>query len=811
MRRGKEKLLAGLLTVGMVVSSMFSSLTPVYAAEITETTETQVYEETDESVTQSVDETEAQSAEETESVESTEVSKEESDIESSESINHTPGTESTESVESTEGGESGTNAKPNVSVEKGEATAVVTVKIDGTQYDATSIEDAVTQSGVTASNVESIEFVSGTITAADLTYMKETTKYLTDLKMNLSENLKLTDAEGAESTAVPGSAFKSTRLETVELGGFTEIKADAFNGCTKLTSVKMPNMEVIGVDAFYRTDDYETIVLPASLKKLDGPNFGVARNGSKTLKVTMEGMTPPEASGRIFEDAKGGTITVPESALPNYLTKLDFSKYFMASGDTEWNGLPVVDPAYHYIHYKGVNSWDNRYAYVKNGEKVTADRIPTFKNGEMELVGWNTVEEGTGKALDADTVMSAEWDVDFIVYAQWAEPAPVIVTVKINGTQYEAASLEDAVTQSGVTTGNVESIEFVSGTITAADLTYMKETTKYLADLKMNLSENLKLTDAEGAESKAVPGDAFKNTRLETVELGGFTEIKAGAFNGCTKLTSVKMPNMEVIGVDAFYRTDDYETIVLPASLKKLDGPNFGVARNGSKTLKVTMEGMTPPEASGRIFGDAKGGTITVPEGALPNYLTKLDFSKYFMASGDTEWEGLPVVDPAYHYIHYKGVNSWDNRYAYVKNGEKVTADRIPTFKNGDMELVGWNTEKDNSGKALDADTVMSAEWAVDFIVYAQWAEPAPVIVTVKINGTQYDAVSLEDAVTQSGVTASNVESIEFVSGTITAADLTYMKETTKYLADLKMNLSENLKLTDAEGAEKQSGSGRCI
>ena len=251
----------------------------------------------------------------------------------------------------------------------------------------------------------------------------------------------------------------------------------------------------------------------------------------------------------------------------------------MASGDTEWNGLPVVDPAYHYIHYKGANSWDNRYAYVKNGEKVTADRIPTFKNGEMELVGWNTVEEGTGKALDADTVMSDEWAVDFIVYAQWAEPAPVIVTVKINGTQYDAVSLEDAVTQSGVTASNVESIEFVSGTITAADLTYMKETTKYLADLKMNLSENLKLTDAEGAESKAVPGDAFKNTRLETVELGGFTEIKAGAFNGCTKLTSVKMPNMEVIGVDAFYRTDDYETIVLPASLKKLDGPNFGVAR----------------------------------------------------------------------------------------------------------------------------------------------------------------------------------------------------------------------------------------
>lgn len=126
MRRGKEKLLAGLLTVGMVVSSMFSSLTPVYAAEVPGTTESQVYEETDEAVVQSADET--QEAKETETVENTEVSDKESDIESSESINHTPETESTESVESTEGGETQTPAETTAETEaQAETRCVVNV------------------------------------------------------------------------------------------------------------------------------------------------------------------------------------------------------------------------------------------------------------------------------------------------------------------------------------------------------------------------------------------------------------------------------------------------------------------------------------------------------------------------------------------------------------------------------------------------------------------------------------------------------------------------------------------------------------
>ena len=357
------------------------------------------------------------------------------------------------------------DSKKYVKLVRGKALAVVTVKINGTQYDAASVEDAVAQSGVDAGDVESIEFVSGTITQDDLAYMKNSTKYLTTLKMNLGENLKLTDAEGAETTELPAGAFKSTRLESVEIGGFTKVGARAFESCTKLENVAMPNVKEIEKDAFYRTDAYETIILPASLETMTDPGFGGAANGKKTLDVTMEGSVPPTISGRVFGDAKGGTVTVPAGALPNYLTNLDFAKWFNTSGDSEWGGLPVIDPAYHLVHYKGVNSWDNKYAYVKDGETVTEDRIPVFENGDKVLVGWNTEADGTGSALDAETEMNKEWAVSFTVYAQWAEKVPPVmdsvkaengkVTIVLKDKPTKAPTLEDVQLQMNLNgTGN---------------------------------------------------------------------------------------------------------------------------------------------------------------------------------------------------------------------------------------------------------------------------------------------------------------------------------------------------------------------
>ena len=703
-------------------------------------------------------------------------------------------------------------------LERGESlvTDVVTVKIDGTEYGAESLEAAVKESGIDADDVESLEFVSGTITADDLAYMKESTTYLKVLKMNLSETLKLTDKEGKESTVLPGSAFKGTRLENVELGGFTEIGGSAFRSCRNLTAVSMPNVETIGKEAFYWTDEYEEIILPASIKTLNDCGFGVAENGKKTIHVTIQSTTPPEVKGSPFKSAGSDSyIEVPEESLPNYLDNWDFSKVAYSSGDMLWGNLRVEDPAYHLITYKafyqreenGAEYTNTQYAYVKNGEKVTEARISKGPSSNLgkELVGWNTKEDGTGTELTAETVPTES----MTVYAQWEEPKADVVTAAINGTNYGGESLADAVANSGIAANKVASLEFISGEITNDDLKYIKSEMKNsLVTLKMNLSDTLKFKDANGNNSTILPSGALQRTGLVEVELGGFTEIQSLAFQTCTKLEKVSMPDMVKIGSKAFYQTDEYEEIVLPASIKELDDCGFYGAANGKKDIHVTMEGKEPPTLSGKVFTDASSDSyVTIPEGTLTVYLPDLDLTKVHYNSGDMLWGNLRVEDPAYHLITYKasyqteeGGRKYSNiQYAYVKNGEAVTEARISKGPSSNLgkELVGWNTKEDGTGTELTAETVPTESMTV----YAQWAEPLPDVVTVKLNGTEVKGSSLEDAVRESKIAVKDLESIQFVSGKVTQEDLDYVSELT-YVETFVMNLGENLTLYGKDGKE---------
>ena len=67
------------------------------------------------------------------------------------------------------------------------------------------------------------------------------------------------------------------------------------------------------------------------------------------------------------------------------------------------------------------------YAYVVAGTAITEGRFPTtFENEGKILSGWNTAEDGSGIAVDANTVVTE----DMTLYAQWSDPvADLKVTV----------------------------------------------------------------------------------------------------------------------------------------------------------------------------------------------------------------------------------------------------------------------------------------------------------------------------------------------------------------------------------------------
>ena len=292
------------------------------------------------------------------------------------------------------------------------------------------------------------------------------------------------------------------------------------------------------------------------------------------------------------------------------------------------------------------------------------------------------------------------------------EPA---IKANINGNEVSGESVQDMIEKLGVSESSVETIEFISGEITTDDLTYLATKTKNLEVLKVNLNEDLKLLDKNGNETTVLPS-VFKNTKLVEVELGGITEISSSAFRGSTKLNKVSMPNIVKIGKDAFYQTDDYENIELPSSIEVLDNCGFGVAKNGRKTLTVTIDKVTSPECVGSPFNSANAGSyVKVPKGSLKEYLPNLDLSKTFKETGDSLWANIEVKDEAYHYVKFytKADNPlpYDIEFGYIQSGSPLNS-ITNTYLNisEGFELESWNTKKDGTGTRIEVDGIISED-----------------------------------------------------------------------------------------------------
>ena len=339
-------------------------------------------------------------------------------------------------------------------------TPAVTVKVNGQETGGASLEDAVAKAGVTADQVTSLEFVSGTVTESDMEYIENNVNQIQEFKCNLKDGLTYEDKKGAQSTAFPGWTFsEKASLTTVELGGFTDIgsyafwkttnlasvkiedaqiiKESAFSGAEKLTEVNIPNVtkisqwgfskcrnlvtvnmpkvEKIGPGAFLASG-YLNITLPASLKSISGAAFGVAESygqpGEKAeFHVVMESATPPTVEpehneNSPFKDAaQTSTLEVPEGSEDTYL-KSEF-------GDEEkgtWCNLPL----------KGIST-DATVTFDVDGT-LTTEKIPVGEmigdklpeNPEKKgfvFTGWNTAKDGSGQEVTDQTVVEGDMTV----------------------------------------------------------------------------------------------------------------------------------------------------------------------------------------------------------------------------------------------------------------------------------------------------------------------------------------------------------------------------------------------------------------
>ena len=160
------------------------------------------------------------------------------------------------------------------------------------------------------------------------------------------------------------------------------------------------------------------------------------------------------------------------------------------------------------------------------------------------------------------------------------QPA-VTSTIAINDVEYQATSLEDAITQSGqigdnghgYIISNVSSIDFKTGVITKADFDYIKTNKQYF-DYELKIFRIQDAVTLSGLAGDAIPSMAFDLNGTTGV---GLTEVYLGvnvkkldynAFPVCKDLVTFAAPGVEslhTISGTCLGRLSSLKTLSLPA------------------------------------------------------------------------------------------------------------------------------------------------------------------------------------------------------------------------------------------------------
>ena len=700
-----------------------------------------------------------------------------------------------------------------------EAEAAVTATINGKKAEGESFQAAIEAADIEAADVTTIEFQSGNVTSEDLAYIKENCEALETFKLNLTE--KLTFDEGA--TVLPSRAFRNMEsLETIELGGFTELGSHSLAETKSLANVSIPDVVKVGPYAFWQAPADANTGKGGALESIDLPNVETISNYAFSNCNALTDVDMPKVKSIDSKAFDGKKFT--EIHLPDTIEELAKDAFYRGNGGAKKEIHVTIDKT--------------------TPPEIIGNGTPFTRASEKSTL---TVPE---EALDAYMADTKWYDAEDHTWAGLKLPEQqVAVTANINGASYSGASLEKAVTKAGLTAEEVTSLTIESGKVTQDDLAYIK-TLPSLKELTMNLGENLQLIGKDGNPTTVLSTDTAvlefaERTNgstpkgvLQTLTLGGITEIQKSslksdsvkvinmpdvvtvgmsAFSGVPRVEALDLSSAKVIGQSAFFNckeldnlvlkavetlekgsfkyTNSLKNLTLPATLKTIEDIEFGVTNNGKKSsAKITMLGSTPPTvAYGAFDGVGSASTLTVPEGALQNYLN--DINEEADAAGvikmnDTQWNNLYLKEAGSYRIEYNTGNSWETQYAFVKAGSTPTAKQIPTAEAEEgYEFAGWNTKKDGSGDWITTETAITKDNIKVYPVF----EEAVVNVTAEINGQSVGGETLEEAITASGIDAGDVTSIKFVSGNVTKDDLTYIKEECEDLESLTLNLTDGL------------------
>lgn len=428
-----------------------------------------------------------------------------------------------------------------------------------------------------------------------------------------SESSRITSVEVPSVSIIGENAFSDClSLTTVNMPSVTSIGTSAFSGCSSLSSIDIPSsVTSIGTYAFRYCSSLTAVAIPSSVTCIDNGTFLDCTN---LITVDMPSVTS------IRYNAFSGCSSLADVSMPSVVIINSEAFYGCSS-------LAVVNLP---------NTLESIGGDCFIGTRTIMLAATTPPRIETDAFWKNTIIKVPASAVNAYQVAAGWCDYkDRILSMDDITDYDVQVTAR-----EKESGLLNVLTQDNL--NKVVSLK-VTGTINSYDIMLMRN--------KMPILLNLDLTDAgivandyeyytgSHTEDNAIGENMFFNlSKIETVKLPkNATIINGYAFYGCDSLKNIVLPEkLEAIGPSAFSGCWRLKVIEFPSALKSI---GFGAFSGCSQLEHIKLPSMLKTIGS-KAFSDCS----RLKNIELPPTLKTID-DNTFSGCSNLEKISLPGVE----------------------------------------------------------------------------------------------------------------------------------------------------------------------
>ena len=355
--------------------------------------------------------------------------------------------------------------------------------------------------------------------------------------------------DGKSVTRIGNNAFeKSSAKEIVIPDSVTEIGSQAFSGCGKLTGVSIPNsVTTIRDRAFFDCNSLASITIPDSVTDIELQAFC---NCTSLKSVTIPASVTDigdEAFGYYFNDIDESEIKKVDGFKINYVKNTYGHYYATKNGFSDEDCLltnELNDGTLEISNYAG-NSATYEIPGEIDGKKVI--RIGDYAFSDCTELTSVTIP---------DSVTDIRWRAFYNCVSLKSVTIPKSVTYIDN---YAFGYYDD-------------SDSFETKKIDGFKINYVKNTHGHMYALKNGFTDEACLLTHELYDGTLEITEYVGNSATYVIpsEIDGkrVTQIGYDAFNDCTELTSITIPDgVTIIGNSAFSDCTSLETVTIPNSV----------------------------------------------------------------------------------------------------------------------------------------------------------------------------------------------------------------------------------------------------